>query len=144
MHSQLNVCYWLYSWTWQLSLADLLQPAIDLAQRGFPVTEITAYHWASGTETLRAAGRELGRDLLINNQPPKHGQVMTNPSLARTLQVCEIKMYIFYMNPFKQCSAVETYLPCFWLLCCCVCVTVSAFRSLNKFLYLGRRTCCNT
>ncbi|KAL7867411.1 hypothetical protein AOLI_G00152250 [Acnodon oligacanthus] len=70
----------------KLPLADLLQPAIDLAQRGFPVAEITAYHWARGTETLRAAGRELGADLLINNQPPKHGQVMTNPSLACTLQ----------------------------------------------------------
>ncbi|MCI4383550.1 hypothetical protein PGIGA_G00027830 [Pangasianodon gigas] len=70
----------------KLSLADLLQPAIDLAQNGFPVAEITAYQWAKGAESLRAAGRELGGDLLINNQPPKHGQVMTNPNLARTLQ----------------------------------------------------------
>uniref|UniRef100_A0A8B9J7R5 Gamma-glutamyltransferase YwrD n=4 Tax=Astyanax mexicanus TaxID=7994 RepID=A0A8B9J7R5_ASTMX len=70
----------------KLSLADLLQPAVDLAQRGFPVAEITAYHWARGAETLKAAGRDLGGDLLINNRPPKHGQVMTNPSLAHTLQ----------------------------------------------------------
>ncbi|XP_072516175.1 glutathione hydrolase-like YwrD proenzyme [Salminus brasiliensis] len=69
-----------------LSLADLLQPAIDLAEKGFPVAEITAHHWAMGTETLKAAGRDLGGDLLINNRPPKHGQVMTNPSLARTFQ----------------------------------------------------------
>ncbi|KAK3533982.1 hypothetical protein QTP70_034980, partial [Hemibagrus guttatus] len=70
----------------KLSLADLLQPAIDLAQDGFPVAEITAHMWATNTESLRAAGRELGEDLLINNQPPTHGQVMTNPNLARTFQ----------------------------------------------------------
>ncbi|KAI4898276.1 hypothetical protein NFI96_024410, partial [Prochilodus magdalenae] len=70
----------------QLSLADLLQPAVDLAVRGFPVAEITAHHWAAGAGALRAAGRELGGDLLINNKPPKHGQVMSNPNLARTLQ----------------------------------------------------------
>ncbi|XP_047014081.2 glutathione hydrolase-like YwrD proenzyme isoform X2 [Ictalurus punctatus] len=70
----------------KLSLADVLQPAIDLAQNGFPVAEITAYQWAEGAKSLRAAGRELGGDLLINNQPPKHGQVMTNPNLARTFQ----------------------------------------------------------
>ncbi|KAI5101702.1 gamma-glutamyltransferase 7 [Silurus meridionalis] len=70
----------------KLSLADLLQPAIDLAQNGFPVAEITAYHWADGIKSLRAAGRELGADLLINNQPPKHGQIMTNHNLAHTFQ----------------------------------------------------------
>lgn len=70
-----------------MSLADLLQPAIDLAQKGFPVAEITAYQWAKGTQSLRAAGGQLGGELLINNQPPKHGQIMTNPSLAHTFQV---------------------------------------------------------
>ncbi|KAI5614720.1 gamma-glutamyltranspeptidase 1-like, partial [Silurus asotus] len=74
----------------KLSLADLLQPAIDLAQNGFPVAEITAYHWADGIKSLRAAGRELGADLLINNQPPKHGQIMTNHNLAHTFQVRRI------------------------------------------------------
>ncbi|KAG7488126.1 hypothetical protein MATL_G00031040 [Megalops atlanticus] len=70
----------------KLSLGDILHPAIELAERGFPVTEITAHHWAKWLKALEAAGKELGGDFLINNQPPKHGQVFSNPALARTFQ----------------------------------------------------------
>jgi gamma-glutamyltranspeptidase len=37
----------------RLTLADILQPAIDMADRGFPVSPITAYHWAKGVGQLR-------------------------------------------------------------------------------------------
>ncbi|KAJ8418898.1 hypothetical protein AAFF_G00003970 [Aldrovandia affinis] len=70
----------------KLALGDVLQPAIELAERGFPVTEITAHHWAKWAKALEEAGKELGGDFLINNRPPKHGQVFTNPGLAQTFQ----------------------------------------------------------
>ncbi|XP_031431429.1 glutathione hydrolase-like YwrD proenzyme isoform X2 [Clupea harengus] len=70
----------------KLSLADILEPACDLASGGFPVAEVTAYAWAKWTKAMREVGRELGGDFLPNNQPPKHGQVVTNPGLAQTFQ----------------------------------------------------------
>ncbi|KAI1891568.1 hypothetical protein AGOR_G00145130 [Albula goreensis] len=70
----------------KLMLGDVLQPAVELAERGFPVTEVTAHHWAKWKKTLETAGKEMGGDFLIDSQPPKHGQVFTNPALARTFQ----------------------------------------------------------
>jgi gamma-glutamyltranspeptidase/glutathione hydrolase len=37
----------------RLTLADILQPAIDMAERGFPVSPVTAYHWAKGVSQLK-------------------------------------------------------------------------------------------
>ncbi|KAJ8374346.1 hypothetical protein SKAU_G00049260 [Synaphobranchus kaupii] len=68
----------------KLTLGEVLEPAAELAERGFPVTEITAHHWAKWSKALKADGKALGGDFLINNQPPKHGQLFTNPTLART------------------------------------------------------------
>uniref|UniRef100_A0A674F7U4 Glutathione hydrolase-like YwrD proenzyme n=1 Tax=Salmo trutta TaxID=8032 RepID=A0A674F7U4_SALTR len=70
----------------KLSLQDVLRPASDLALCGFPVAQVTAHHWAKWVRTMRAAGRELGRDFLIKNDAPKHGQVFSNPHLAQTFQ----------------------------------------------------------
>ncbi|XP_063056991.1 glutathione hydrolase-like YwrD proenzyme isoform X2 [Engraulis encrasicolus] len=70
----------------KLSMADILEPACDLARQGFPVAEVTAFQWAKWTKAMRDAGRELGGDFLPNQQPPKHGQVITNPGLAQTFQ----------------------------------------------------------
>ncbi|XP_028855809.1 uncharacterized protein LOC114801719 [Denticeps clupeoides] len=67
----------------KLTMAEILKPAIDLALRGFPVAEVTAHHWAKWTEQ---SGKELGAELLIDKHTPKHGQVFTNPHLAKTLQ----------------------------------------------------------
>lgn len=71
----------------QLSLQEVLSGAVELAEVGFPVAEVTSHHWANGVAVLRDAGKELGGDLLINNHAPKCGQVFKNPALARTLRV---------------------------------------------------------
>lgn len=70
----------------KLSLSDVLVGAVELAQVGFPVSEITAHHWAQAVSQLREAGRDLGPDLLIDGQAPKTGQVFRNPALAQTLR----------------------------------------------------------
>ncbi|MGH0141451.1 UNVERIFIED_CONTAM: hypothetical protein FKN15_074235 [Acipenser sinensis] len=69
----------------KLSLSDILQPAIELAERGFPVAEITAFQWAKWAGALERSGKKL-EAFLINNQPPKHGQVFKNPLLAQTFK----------------------------------------------------------
>ncbi|XP_040897189.1 glutathione hydrolase-like YwrD proenzyme [Toxotes jaculatrix] len=70
----------------KLSFQEVLSGAVELAEVGFPVAEVTAHHWANGVAALGGAGKELGGDLLIDNRAPKCGQVFKNPSLARTLK----------------------------------------------------------
>ncbi|KAJ8278299.1 hypothetical protein GJAV_G00086110 [Gymnothorax javanicus] len=68
----------------KLTLGQVLEPAAVLAEEGFPVAEITAHHWAKWSQTLKDNGKMLAGDFLINNQSPEHGQLFTNPKLART------------------------------------------------------------
>lgn len=70
----------------KLSLAEILQPAIDLAERGFPVTEVTAFHWEKNASTLLRPGNPHGEDLLIQGRSPKSGQIFKNAHLAQTFK----------------------------------------------------------
>ncbi len=69
-----------------MSLEDVLTPAIQLAQEGFPVAPITAYFWDRGIEK-QLASAPGGLELTINGNAPKAGEIFRNPGLARTLQV---------------------------------------------------------
>jgi gamma-glutamyltranspeptidase/glutathione hydrolase len=69
----------------KLPLAKILAPAIRLAEEGFPVALITAYHWARGAERqLRHASG--GRELTIDGRGPRPGEIFRNPGLAGTLR----------------------------------------------------------
>ncbi|KAJ2600108.1 hypothetical protein GGF39_001937 [Coemansia sp. RSA 1721] len=71
----------------KLSLAEIFEPAISLAENGFPVGELTAPFWRDGARLLLEAspnGREL---LLANGQGPSQGQVFRNPGLASTMRL---------------------------------------------------------
>ncbi|KAM4629303.1 glutathione hydrolase-like YwrD proenzyme isoform 2-T2 [Polymixia lowei] len=70
----------------KLSLQEVLGRAVELAEAGFPVTKVTAHHWAHWVAALQHAGKELGGDLLIDGQAPNHGQVFRNSALAQTLK----------------------------------------------------------
>ncbi|XP_029939663.1 glutathione hydrolase-like YwrD proenzyme isoform X1 [Salarias fasciatus] len=70
----------------KLSLREVLSGAVKLAEEGFPVAEVTAYHWANSVSALRDAGKELGGDLLIDGHAPKCGQIFRNTSLAQVLK----------------------------------------------------------
>lgn len=66
-------------------MSAVLAPAIELAERGFPVAPITAHSWAAGA--LRQLHRSAaGAELLIDGQAPRAGQVFRNPTLANTLR----------------------------------------------------------
>lgn len=70
----------------KLTLAQILQPAIDLAIEGFPVGQICAEGWKVHYHSLLTASPN-GAELLDENQlPPKEGQIFKNPNLARTFQ----------------------------------------------------------
>lgn len=68
-------------------MGQILQPAIELAEKGFPVSEITSYHWQQNVDVLKTPGNIHGKDLLIDGQAPDHGQVFHNQFLANTFKV---------------------------------------------------------
>jgi gamma-glutamyltranspeptidase / glutathione hydrolase len=67
------------------SLGELLQPAIALAEGGFPVTPRVARDWAEEAGTLRASPAGVSY-YLPNGRPPREGDVHRLPALARTLR----------------------------------------------------------
>jgi gamma-glutamyltranspeptidase/glutathione hydrolase len=68
----------------QLSLGQVLSPAIRLAEQGFPVAPITAYFWGRSAERLLNAPG--GVELTIDGCTPQAGEIFHNPGLARTLR----------------------------------------------------------
>jgi gamma-glutamyltranspeptidase/glutathione hydrolase len=68
-----------------LGIAEALAPAIRLAEDGFPVAPLTAFHWSRSAEGIlaRAYG---GKALTINGRGPRAGEVFRNPGLARTFR----------------------------------------------------------
>jgi len=66
-----------------LPMSRILEPAIRLAEDGFPVASHSAHGWSGGRALLKGPGE---RDLTIDGRPPREGETFRNPSLARTLR----------------------------------------------------------
>ncbi|XP_065066294.1 glutathione hydrolase-like YwrD proenzyme [Rhopilema esculentum] len=70
----------------KLTLSKILQPAVDLAEEGFPVHPIAAHAWKSGEDLLKSWSKSYYPDLLIDGKAPSVGQIFKNPSLAETFR----------------------------------------------------------
>lgn len=68
----------------KLPMAELLAPAIQYAEEGFPVTELIAYYWAAGRRLKEHAG--FADTFLPDGRAPAKGEIFRNPALARTLR----------------------------------------------------------
>jgi gamma-glutamyltranspeptidase/glutathione hydrolase len=66
-------------------LAEDLAAAIRIAQDGFAVPEMTAAYWAAGTDFLRGDS-SAAQTYLIQDHPPRVGEIFKNFDLAWTLQ----------------------------------------------------------
>lgn len=88
-----------------LRMAELLAPAIRLAEEGFPVTPVTSHFWERGVERqLRSAPN--GYEMTINGRAPKAGEVFKNPGLARTFRkVAEGGKQAFYQGEIAEAIA---------------------------------------
>jgi gamma-glutamyltranspeptidase/glutathione hydrolase len=69
----------------RLSLVEVLTPAIELAEGGFPVAPVTAHFWARGAARQLAQNTD-GRELTIDGRAPLPGELFRNPGLARTMR----------------------------------------------------------
>lgn len=68
-----------------LPMNRLLEPAIEYAEAGFPVSEIVAGQWQRFEGKLR--GDEGTREtFLINGRAPQHGDIFRSPNLATSLR----------------------------------------------------------
>ena len=69
----------------KLPMAALLQPAIDYARAGFPLTEVIADRWERDTrERVKWPG--FKESFTVNGRTPRKGEVFRNPNLADTLE----------------------------------------------------------
>src|ERR1051325_10846240 len=69
-----------------LKLADLLAPAIDCAENGFPVMEKTAEDWNAEVTKLKKTPAAAA-NYLIDGRAPRPGETFRQPNLARTLRM---------------------------------------------------------
>ena len=70
-------------------MKEILQPAIDLAEQGFPVHPVAAYAWNTESSCLIDPVNKHGCDMLLNGGAPKAGDVMKIPLLAKTFQASQ-------------------------------------------------------
>src|SRR5215211_3377222 len=67
-----------------LPLARLLEPAWEMAENGYPVSEVFARYWEVG-EDLLLRNEAASRTLLLEGRAPRPGEVFLQPDLAATL-----------------------------------------------------------
>lgn len=70
----------------RLPLSVSLEPAIELAERGFAVAPLTSLWWQAGAAEQLARHRH-GAELMIDGRGPRAGERMRLPALARSLQL---------------------------------------------------------
>ena len=84
-----------------MPLAEVLKPAIRYAEEGFPVTDYIAWQW--GGQQERLAALPSGQEMLLNGRPPRQGEVMRLPTLAKTLRaVSEGGSQAFYHGKIAE------------------------------------------
>ncbi|MCY2966586.1 MAG: gamma-glutamyltransferase family protein, partial [Planctomycetota bacterium] len=67
-------------------LHELLLPAIEYAENGFPVSDIIAHSWQSSEKSL-AEWPDSAATYLIDGRAPQVGEVFKNPNLAKSYRL---------------------------------------------------------
>ncbi len=85
-----------------MRLNNVLAPAIQLAEEGYPVAPLTAYLWQQGAkgQLLNSPG---ARELTVDGRAPRAGEIIRLPTLARTLRaVAEGGKEAFYRGEIAR------------------------------------------
>lgn len=84
-----------------MKLAQVLQPAIEYAERGFPVTDVIAADWDHALQ--HKANADFATTFLPNGKPLQPGEIFTNKNLANTLKLVAAKgSSVFYTGEIAQ------------------------------------------
>ncbi|SLM41240.1 gamma-glutamyltranspeptidase [Lasallia pustulata] len=77
----------------KLSMDQILTPAIELGEEGFPVSELSSYFWKSSEQRIRDASPNSGEMLKPDKKAkdskraPRRGELFQNPTLANTFRL---------------------------------------------------------
>jgi len=69
----------------KLPMSDVLQPTINYAEQGFPVSQLIAYYWSRSVPILEK-WPGFSEQYTINGAAPAHGEIWRNENLANTLK----------------------------------------------------------
>jgi gamma-glutamyltranspeptidase/glutathione hydrolase len=90
-----------------ISLARALEPGIEYARDGFPVSEIVAHQWAEAAPVLRN-DPAAASTYLIRGRAPAAGEVFSNPRLAASLeQIARRGPDAMYRGPLAAAIAAD-------------------------------------
>ncbi|GKT60270.1 gamma-glutamyltranspeptidase [Colletotrichum tofieldiae] len=75
-----------------VSVEQVLAPAIELGEKGFPVSELTSHYWNTAEPQIRGASPNFSE--MLKKDPkaadgvraPNPGEIMKNPTLAQTFR----------------------------------------------------------
>jgi gamma-glutamyltranspeptidase/glutathione hydrolase len=85
------------------TIADVLPPAIEYAQAGFPVSEIIAHQWNLLVQLGVLQEENARRTFTLDGRAPRLGEVFRAPALARTLQeIAAGGAAAFYRGPLAE------------------------------------------
>ena len=89
----------------RLPLTKVLEPAVTLAESGFPVAPITAYYWQRAAAGILSRAVN-GRELTLDGRGPRSGELFRNPGLARSLRtLAEGGKKAYYEGPIAEAVA---------------------------------------
>lgn len=85
-----------------LPLKELLAPSIELAQDGFPVTDVISRYWKASESSL-SQHPDAAQTFLPDGRAPRAGEVFRNPRLAATYRlIAEAGPAAFYRGPIAE------------------------------------------
>ncbi len=71
----------------KLPMSELLAPAIDYAENGFPVSEVIAYYWKRNVAILANQPGAILSTFTHDGKAPQKGELFKNPDLAHTYRL---------------------------------------------------------
>ncbi|MDX2030866.1 MAG: gamma-glutamyltransferase [Blastocatellia bacterium] len=84
-----------------MKLSQVLQPAIEYAERGFLVTDVIGADWQTGMAFKE--NRDFAETWLPGGRPPAVGELFVNPKLGRTLRlIAEKGPDVFYRGEIAE------------------------------------------
>ncbi|MFC1912676.1 gamma-glutamyltransferase [Chloroflexota bacterium] len=85
-----------------MTLAQVLAPAIELAEHGFPVTEIIGHTWDMSSAKLQS-NPSAAKTYLMNGRVPKPGETFVQPDLAKTFKkIAQGGRDVFYQGAIAE------------------------------------------
>lgn len=70
-----------------LPMKEILRPAIQYAEEGFPVSELIAFYWDIGARIHSNRPGGFRDEMTIDGRGPETGEIMKRPTLAKTLGI---------------------------------------------------------